>query len=519
MSSLLKSTGTVAASTFSSRILGFVREMLFSRFFGASGATDAFIVAFRIPNLLRRFVAEGAFSASFIPIYTEYIIHKGEDETLKLAQKTLSVLMIFVTLFIIFGELFSQQVVGVFAWGFTDDTTISLAVDLNKIMFPYLYFVSFVGFSMGVLNTRKYFFAPAFAPVLLNVGIITGIVFFSRFFETPLYGVAFGVLFGGMLQVLLQLPYLIKSGYKFTISIDFKHPGIRRIFRLMGPLIFANSIYPINMLVNTGLASMLPEGSISYLYFSERITELVLGVFIVSIGTVILPEMSKMTANNDFKSVKDLYAKSIRAALFLSIPALFGLIVAGIPVISVIYMGAEFDFSDVILTYRALMFASMGIASIAILRITTPTFYSLKDTKTPVIASTISFALNISLGYILMQTKLEHAGLALANAISSTAQMLFLVIMLQRKIGRIKGQGIALTVTKITTASLIMGAAVYFIVQEIAWAEVSIWIRFFWLLIVVGSGMAIYSIVCMILKVDEFQFMIRKVTRRLIKRR
>jgi len=448
MSSLIRSTGIVAFSTLASRILGFIREMLFANYFGATGSTDAFFVAFRIPNLVRRLVAEGALSISFIPVYTETLVKEGDEEAMALARKTLSILALAVTGLIILGEIFSPEIVGIFAYGFDDTEKINLAVELTRIMFPFLFFVSFVAFSMGVLNSHKHFFAPAFAPVLLNVGIITGIMFLSRFFKEPLHGVALGVILGGLLQLFLQFPYLVKSGFRMKFSIDFKHPGIRKIFRMMGPALFGIAVYQINILMSTILASLLPAGSISYLYYSDRLTEMVLGIFIVSIGNVILPEMSRMSAEDNIDEVKDLYSRSVRAALFMAVPSAVALMTLGYPIISVIFMRGEFTAPDVGMTFRALFYASIGIISVSILRITTPTFYSLKETRAPVVAAAVAFVLNISLGYVLMNTELKHAGLSLANSVAMTVQMVILFIFLQKKLGTIDVRSIFLAAVK-----------------------------------------------------------------------
>lgn len=514
MGSLVRSTGIVAFSTFVSRIMGFIREMLFANFFGATGSTDAFFVAFRIPNLLRRLVAEGALTISFIPVYTEFLVQKSGKDALALAQKTLSILMLIILVLITAGIIFSPEIVGLFALGFDDSETIALAVKLNRIMFPYLIFVSFVAFSMGILNSHGYFFAPAFSPVLLNAGIILGIGFFSIFFREPLYGVAAGVILGGVLQLILQIPYLVKTGFRVKISIDFNHPGIRKIFRMMAPALFGVGIYQINIFMGTVLASLLPSGSISYLYYSDRLTEIVLGVFIVSIGNVILPEMSKMTAADENNRLMELYNSSIRAALFLSIPAGIALMAVGFPIISVIFMRGEFTVLDAGMTYRALFYSSIGIASVSILRITTPTFYSMKDTKTPVVTAAIAFVLNISLGYILMQTDLKHAGLSLANSISVTVQMIVLIAWLQRKTRGIQFRSFFAAIIKFLLSGIAMALVIIHLSGFVEWERDSLFKRVFMLTIIVIAGGGTYFVFCWITGVKEVKFLIDKIFRR-----
>ena len=513
MSSLVRSTGIVALSTLISRIMGYVRDMMMASFFGATGATDAFYVAFRIPNLLRRLVAEGAFTISFIPVYTEYLITKGEDEALALAQKTLSILVLILVMLVGLGEIFSPGIVSLFAIGFKNPGMIDLAVALNRIMFPYLFFVALVAFAMGVLNSHKYFFAPSFAPVLLNAGIIIGILL-SSFFREPLYGVSFGILFGGLLQILLQIPYMVKSGFKLKISIDFRHPGIRRIFSLILPAMFGTAVYLFNQLMSTMLASLKQEGSVTYLYYSDRMNEIVLGIFIVSIGNVILPEMSKLTATDNLAKLKKLYTSSVRAALFLSIPASAALMAIGFPIISVMFMRGRFTAADAAITSGVLFFASMGIASISVLRITTPTFYSMKDTKTPVIAAFISFVLNISAGYYLMNTYLGIAGLALANTVSSTVQMLMLLSVLQRRIGKIQFSEIIAPCAKFILAASVMAIALVYFSGFIDWENAAFTKRIAVLIMLVSGGGIAYFFICLLLGAGEARYVLKKVLKR-----
>jgi putative peptidoglycan lipid II flippase len=505
-SSLVKSTGIVAASTLLSRIMGFIRDMLIAKYFGASGSLDGFFVAFRIPNLFRRLVAEGALTISFIPVYTEYLETKGEDEALKLAQKTLSILTLALTTIVSLGIIFSPQIVKIFAFGFSDPHTIDLTVYLTRLMFPYLFFVGLVAFAMGVLNSHGHFFAPSFSPVLMNMGFISGAMFMRDTFSEPLYGLAAGVLLGGVMQVITQIPYMIKSGFRMTISFDFAHPGIRKIFKMITPALFGIAIYQINILMSTILASFLPAGSISYLFYSDRLTEIVLGVFIVSIGNVILPEMSRFSARDNMAELRTLYTKAVSAALFLAIPASIALMTIGQPIISVLLMRGEFTPHHAAMTEKALFYASAGIFSISVLRITTPTFYSLKDTKLPVIASAVSFVINIVSGYILMQTELKHAGLTLANTISATVQMLILLVWLQKRTGKLNMREILIPVFKFTAAGALMAALLLSLAGYADWNSDPFSKRLFVLMGMVASGAAVYFLVCATLGVKEIKY-------------
>jgi putative peptidoglycan lipid II flippase len=492
-----------------SRILGFVREMMFAAYFGANRATDAFFIAWRIPNLLRRLVAEGGLTISFIPVYTEYLVCRGEQEALELARRTLSILIIACCLLVALGILFSPQLVGLFAWGFTDPSSLDLAVRLNRILFPYLFFVAMVAFSMGVLNPHGLFFAPAFSPVMLNLGIIGGILI-APFFEEPLYGVCIGVMAGGVAQFLMQIPYLLRSGFRFKFVLDFRHEGIRRIFKLLGPAMFGIAVYQINILMSTILASSLPSGCVSYIYYSDRLTEIVLGVFIISIGNVILPRMSQTTAVDDYEGMKKLYLTSLNAAMFLALPAAAGLMAAGLPIVSVIFMRGSFTYADAILTERALFFAAMGIISVAILRITAPAFYSLKDTRTPVKAATGAFVVNISLGYILMHTQLMHAGLVLANTVAVTGQVTYLLWKLRDRVGRIFSPDSLKNLGFIFISSAVMAVVVLLLVPLCDWQRDPAARRWIFLFLVIAAAGGTFFAVARAMGVSEILYVLKR---------
>ena len=516
MSSIMRSFGVVALSTLCSRVLGLIRDVLMAAYFGAARTADVFYISFMIPNLFRRLVAEGALTISFIPVYTESLIHDGEDESMKLAQKVMTAQAIFLVAIITAGIVFTPQIMKLFFGRNDSPEVLSLSVNLTQLMFPYLFFVGFVAFAMGYLNSHRHFFSPAIAPVLLNVGMITGIVFISRLFKNPIYGVAIGVLLGGFLQLAIQIPYMIKEGFVFKISVDFKHPGIRKIFRMLTPALFGIAIYQINTLVSNMLATMIPEGSVSYIYYTNRLTELVLGVFIVSIGNVILPEMSRLTALDDNVKFKKLFSDAVSSALFLAVPATAALIAAGIPVISVIFMHGKFNYNDVVLTYYSLVSASVGIIFVAALRITTPAFYAMKDTKTPVISAAVSLIVNVVAGYILMHTPLKHAGLTLANTISAIVQMGILLALLNKKTGGIDVKRILTSLMKFTIASAVMAALVVWIGSFADWKNGAMLIKCIFLMLIVSAGGGVYFFMCYMLRSDEMLYFARRIRSRLI---
>ncbi|MBW2085623.1 MAG: murein biosynthesis integral membrane protein MurJ, partial [Deltaproteobacteria bacterium] len=284
----------VSSATLLSRVFGFVRDMVVAYFFGTGLFADAFFVAFRIPNLLRRLVAEGALTVSFIPIFTEYLTTRSRDEAFALARATLTFLSIGLVVLSILGVVLAPWIVRIFAPGFTAvPDKFALTVLLTRILFPYIFFIGLVALAMGLLNALGRFAAPALAPVLLNLSMIASILLLKDYFDPPILALAVGVLIGGLLQVLLQLPYLIKEGSLLGFSFNFGHPGLRQIGLLMAPAAFGAAVYQFSVFISTLLASFLPEGSISALYYADRLVQFPLGIFAIALGSAVLPSMSR----------------------------------------------------------------------------------------------------------------------------------------------------------------------------------------------------------------------------------
>jgi putative peptidoglycan lipid II flippase len=443
-------------------------------------------------------------------VYTDCLVSGGEHEAFDLARKTLTALMAVLAVTVVAGMVFAPQVVRVLAMGFNDASRMGMTVTMFRIMIPYLLMAGFLAFSMGLLNSHKLFFAPAFAPVLLNVGIITGILFFSVFFSEPLYGVCAGVLAGGLLQLILQVPYLARTGFRIRFSAPVNHPGLKKIFGPGLQGIIGMGSQQINILVATLMASFLAPGSISYIYFSDRLHELVLGLTAVSIGSVVFPEMSELSALNDRGKLGELYSKAVRSALFMAIPATVALMVAGFPVVSVLLMHNRFTAREAEMTYRALLYASTGIAGIAVCRITIPLYYALRDPRTPLYAALVSFAVNALCGYFLMQTALEHAGLTLSVAIAATAQMAVLAVILKRKDISLQGGEIVRSAMKQVAAAAAMGAFIRFIGGFVDWVNDPLSRRALFLALLVCAGGISYLAACLALRAPEARYLLDK---------
>ncbi len=513
---ITRSAGLVGSLTFLSRIAGYARDVVIAYFFGASASTDAFWVAFRIPNLLRRLFGEGSLTISFIPVFTQYLETKGKEEAKKIADTVFTILVFLLVLISIGGILLSPYIIKLFAAGF-DQSTFDLAVSLNRIMFPYILFISLTALSMGVLNSLRHFFAPAFSPVILNICIIIAVLFFYQNFNVPVYAAAAGVIAGGVLQFLFQLPFLYGRGFLFSVRKQVRHPAVKKIGLLIIPQLFGVAVYNLNILVNTQYASFMSEGTISYLYFSERLIEFPLGIIAVSIATVLLPSLSSHVANKDFDKFRETYSFTLRLMFFILIPALVGLIVLREPICNLLYQRGEFDYAATIFTSQALFGYAVGLWAVGGIRITAPAFYSMQDTKTPVIIAFIAFIANAILGYVLGFTLgYKHTGLALASSISSIINFLLLFYIIEKRVGNVNTRAIIVLLGKLILISGIMGALVWKISGLTIWTESQFAIEKIG--IIAGALIAavlIYIVLAKLLKVEEADFlldMLRKKT-------
>ena len=316
-SQVIKAAGVVGSATLLSRILGYIRDAVIAWYFGAGHSTDAFIAAFRIPNLLRKLFGEGAISNAFIPVLTDYLTKDGQQEALRLARSALFVLSILLVVISLSGIALSPLIVKAVAPGFVDSPgKMPLTITLTRIMFPYIFFLGLVALCMGVLNVFGHFAAPALAPVLLNLAMIGAVFFICPYLPHPVIGLAIGVILGGILQLSLQLPFMLRKGIIPKQRGNLFHPGLKKIGRLMPPIVFGGAVYQINILVDGLLGSLLKEGSVSYLYFADRLVQFPLGVFAIAAATAVLPSLSREATINDFAALKDTFAYAVRLIMF-----------------------------------------------------------------------------------------------------------------------------------------------------------------------------------------------------------
>ena len=424
---LLKSGMIVSAMTLISRVLGLVRDIVIANLMGAGAAADLFFFANKIPNFLRRLFAEGAFAQAFVPVLTEYEKTKSRNETIQLIAAVSGTLGTIVTVITILGVLGSSVITAMFGFGWflewynggADAYKFELASDMLKITFPYLWFITFTALSGAILNTLGKFAVAAFTPVFLNIAIIGCALFLSPQLAQPEFGLAVGVLLGGAIQFLFQIPFMAKGGMLVKPKWDWHHPGVVKIRTLMIPALFGVSVSQINLLLDTFIASFLQTGSISWLYYSDRLLEFPLGLFGIAIATVILPSLSSSHVSKSGDHFAKTIDWGIRMVCLLGFPAMLGLIVLAEPMLRVLFMRGEFDMQDVSMASMSLFAYGSGLLSFMMVKVLAPGYYARQDTKTPVKFGIIAMVSNMVLN-IIFAVPFGYVGLAIATSISAT---------------------------------------------------------------------------------------------------
>ncbi|MCX7628223.1 MAG: murein biosynthesis integral membrane protein MurJ [Methylophilaceae bacterium] len=411
---LLKALFTVGSMTLVSRVLGFIRDMLIARVFGAGFYTDAFFVAFKIPNLLRRLFAEGAFSQAFVPVLAEYKERRGHAQTKLLVDDVATLLFLALAAVTVLGILAAPAVVWLSAPGFrSEPDKFALTVDMLRITFPYILFISLVSLAGGILNTYSRFSVPAFTPVLLNLSFIIAALFLAPYFDPPAMVLPWAVLVGGMLQLGFQLPHLKRIGMLPRYNLNLHDEGVWRILRLMGPAVFGVSIAQLSLLINTIFASFLETGSVSWLYYADRLMEFPTGMLGVALGTILLPSLSKSYADRDHDEYSKLMDWGLRLTFLLALPAAVALAVLAVPLVCGLFHYGAFSAHDVWMTRQALMAYSLGLLGLIMVKVLAPGFYARQDIKTPVKIALFTLCATqlMNLAFV---WNLHHAGLALA---------------------------------------------------------------------------------------------------------
>ncbi|MGI9274897.1 MAG: murein biosynthesis integral membrane protein MurJ [Endozoicomonas sp.] len=492
---LLRSSLIVGVMTMFSRVLGLVRDVVIAGYFGSTVAADAFFVAFKIPNFLRRLFAEGAFSQAFVPVLSEYRTKRSFDEVRELVSKvsgTLAAILMLVTMICMLG---APLLIRVFAPGFIDEPEkLALAGDMLRITFPYLLLISLTALAGSVLNSYSRFAVPAFTPVLLNLSLIGATLLMTPWFEEPVVALAWGVVIAGISQLLLQLPFLLQIRLLPAPRWDRDHEGVRRIMKLMVPALFGVSVSQINLLLDTVLASFLETGSISWLYYSDRLSELPLGVFGIAIATVILPSLSRKHAKASSDQFSRTLDWALRLVLLIGIPAGIALFILAEPLIATLFHYGEMQDRDVLMAGMSLRAYSLGLVAFMLIKVLAPGYFARQDTKTPVKVAIIAMVVNMAFNLMLVFW-LKHAGLALATTLSAFLNAGLLYRGLRHaKVFRPE-PGWWLYALRLTLASGCMAAVLLFLEGDTQqWLDWSLWQRAGQMAQIVAAGLAVYGV-------------------------
>lgn len=500
-----KAAGLIGAATFSSRLLGFLRDMVLARLFGATAAADAFFVAYRVPNLLRELFAEGSMSSAFIPVFTEYHTLRAKRDAWELASAVFTTLLSILTVVTIAGILAAPAIVWLLAPGFHDEPfKLMMTTRLTQIMFPYLLFISLAALAMGVLNSVRAFAAPALSPVLFNVCIIASAVFLSPLLSEPIVGVAIGVVIGGAAQFVMQLPGLRKRGLLFGWRFEPGNPGVKRIGTLLLPSLLGMSVTQVNITVSTILASFF-AGAPTYLFYGMRLIQFPLGIFGVALATAILPTFSAQVARGALNELRETLAFGLRMILFIILPAMLGLILLRRPIVHLFFEHGAFSAADTDATAAALLAYATGLWAFGGLRIVVAAFYSLQDTKTPALVAMGAVAANLVLSLLLM-APLRHVGLALATALAAMLNVGMLVAVLNRRVQGINWLSIGHSAWRVLAASLPMVLVCLWIAGLAVWSHEGDWIAKT-VMLFVGIGLSVtgYVGVHALLRSDELE--------------
>lgn len=488
--SVARSAGIVSIAVMFSRVLGLVREMIFARYFGAGFLYDAYVVAFRIPNVLRDLFAEGALSVAFVKVFTDYQVNKSEKEAWRLASLILNLLAVILSLVCIVGIIFSRQFVGLIADGFSPEKA-ALATTLTQIMFPFILLVALAAVAMGVLNTKGIFGIPASASTVFNiVSIVVGLILAYwlsgggwlnsgdknavpvQSAQWAIIGMAIGTLIGGAAQFLMQLPALFKVGFRFSPVLSFTDEGVRKVVSLMTPAILGTSAVQINVLINTYFVSQI-EGAQGWLSYAFRLMQFPIGLFGVAVGTAAIPVLSRLASEGKMRDFRDTVSSSMSLVFLMTLPSACGLIVLGEPIIRLIYERGKFDATATSMTAIALAGYSIGLTGYAAIKILSPAFYALNDAKTPMIIAIASIAVNFAGSYFLREWLGQygittetphgygHVGVALATSIVALVNFSALAVLMRRRIKRLNGREIFISFLKIAAASMVLSAVCY----------------------------------------------------------
>jgi putative peptidoglycan lipid II flippase len=533
--SIARSAGIISGAVMISRVLGLVREMIFAYFFGASKsfAYDAYVIAFRIPNMLRALFTEGALSVAFVTVFSDYLVTKGKSRSLRLSNITATALVIVLGVVVIAGAVFAPAIVATLAPGYLKDPDkFHLTVKLTRIMMPYILLVALAAKAMGVLNACDRFGIPALSSSFFNIGSIVGGLLLAAYMADStlahpiravvdhpvagILGMAYGALIGGLFQYVIQWPSLRRAGFRYRPTLSFSDPGLKRLARLIVPAVIGAAAVQVNVLVNSNFASTLPgNGPVSWLSYAFRLMQFPMGLFGVSIATATLPSISRSAALFDTGDFSRTLASSLRLAFLMTIPSAVGLAVLARPIIALIYQRGDFGSQDTEQTAGALAFYSVGLAGYAGIKLLAPAFYALNDGRTPMLISLASIAANFALNWALV-SPLQERGLALSTSIVALINFGVLYWVMWRRIGDIEFHATALVVGKIMLASAAMGTVCWMLNRLVSslgdgWAAPGLAFKLTNVVCSVGIGAATFYGAAYLLGVQELQTAVERI--------
>ena len=455
---VVRALGSIGSATLLSRMLGYVRDMVVALTFGAGPITDAFFVAFRIPNILRRLLGEGALATAVIPVFSDYTVNRPRQEFLRMCAALLAAAVTVLTLVSLLGMLTAPWIVRIIAPGFSSDAgQWRLATVLTRVMFPYLLLVGLSALAMAGLQAHNRFFAAALGPAVLNVGMIGAVLLLHARVEPPIVSLAIGVLAGGLGQLLVQIPGLQREGLLVAPALDMRHPALRRVVRLLLPSVFGLAAVQVSVFVNTLLASLLPAGSISYLYYADRVMEFPLGIFGIALASAALPAMARQGATADTRGVAQTLNFALRMSFYIAAPATVGLILLRTPITRVLFERGQFGPAETAATASALAWYAAGLVGFSTARIAAQAFYAFGEPGTAVRCGAVSVAAGIVAAVALMGP-LGHSGLAAASSVGAYVNVLMLIAAARRRLGLLGGRAMVVSAMRTTVACVPVAA-------------------------------------------------------------
>lgn len=519
---MARSAATVGIAVMCSRILGLVREQVFAGLFGAGYTYDSFVVAFRIPNLLRDLFGEGALSAAFVTVFSAYDTNRSREETWRLASNVLTVILILLSVLTLLGIIFAGSIVSLLAPDFSLIAgKTALTETLTRIMLPFLVFISLSAVVMGILNTKGHFFVPAIASSFFNLGSLIGgtsLAFILPHFNQPaIVGMAIGTLIGGLMQLGIQIPSLGKTGFRYRPTFDLSDPGLRRIFKLMIPATVGLSATQINIFINTNFASSCAEGSVSWLYYSFRLVQLPIGVFGVALSIAMLPVLAKQAAKKDIAAMKSTMVSSLTMVFALTLPATAGLIVLAEPIIRLIFEHGAFTARDTVATANTLALYSIGLFAYSANKVLVPAFYALDKTRYPVIASFIAIIVNIIIINLTID-RFQHLAIAFSTSCTMLLNFLFLMIVLYKNLHGFSLSYLGKGLLKILLATLALAGLLWIALPYFTgWLHSSVIHQGFSLFVLILSAALLYGLILHACKLSEMNILTGMIRRKFFK--